>query len=153
MTERSPGPRELHPASLSRREALLFEAGVKLGAVFHQYLGTPVSPTTAASLARTIGRAVRLQPYVRSVVVHIDAGRRGRRGPFGYRYLTAEMLAVDVTLSDGEVTVRARLAHRPRLRYPLMTVESVTEGRRPTPGRRPARTSGPSRRRTGPSAE
>jgi dihydroneopterin aldolase len=154
MTARAPGPRELHPASLSRREALLFEAGVKLGGVFHQYLGTPVSPATAVSLARTIGRAVRLQPYVRTAVVRIDADRGGRRGrgPFGYRYLTAEMLTVEVTLSDGTVTVRARLAHRPRLRYPLMTVESVTEARPPTVGRRPARTSGPSRRRTAPSA-
>jgi len=46
--------RPTHPARLSRREALLFEAGIKLGGVFHQYLGMPVSPRTAPSISRAI---------------------------------------------------------------------------------------------------
>lgn len=133
MTETRP----VHEARLSRREALLFEAGVKLGGVFHQYLGTPISPRTAGSLARSIEAAVGLQPFVRNVRVRVDPLQGGPtgRGRFAYRYLTAEMLDVTVELADGPVTVEARLSHRPDLRYPLMRVVRV--GRpRPKVGRR-----------------
>jgi hypothetical protein len=133
------GPAELHGAPLTEREALLFEAGVKLGAVFHQYLGTPVSPKTARRLARAIEEAVGLQPYVRAVRVRIDPAEGGPvgRGAFGYRYLVAEMLRVTVTLQAGSETVRGELAHRPDLRYPLMRVVSVR--RAPTRAARSAR--------------
>ncbi|HUI38899.1 MAG TPA: dihydroneopterin aldolase family protein [Thermoplasmata archaeon] len=116
-----------HRAALTRREALVFEAGIKLGGVFHQYLGTPVSDRTARGLARTIERAVGLQPFVRSVRVSIVPARGGPvgRGRFGYRYLTAEMLRASVTLSDGPERVTAVLEPRADLRYPLMSVDRV----------------------------
>jgi len=115
---RSKGPR------LSRRETLLFEAGIKLGGVFHQYLGIPVSDRTAPSLARAIEAAVGLQPFVRRVSVTIHPKRGGAlgRGRFAYRYLTPEMLEVSVQLVDGPTAVEARLQHRPDLHYPLMKV-------------------------------
>jgi len=120
--------RHLHAPGISRREALLFEAGIKLGGVFHQYLGIPVSGRTSSGLERTIENAVGLQPFVRAVRVRIDLSKAGPvgPGPFAYRYLTAEMLDVRVELVDGPVKVRARLAHRPDLRYPLMRVEAAT---------------------------
>jgi|ERR1700691_3268420 hypothetical protein len=123
-----PTSARIHRASLSRREALLFEAGVKLGGVFHQYLGIPVSTRTAAGIARTIEQAVTLQPYVVSVRARVDPRRGGPlgRGRFAYRYLTAEMLDVQVTLRDGAEVVEARLRNRPDLRYPLMSVERVS---------------------------
>jgi len=134
MTETRP----THAARLSRREALLFEAGVKLGGVFHQYLGTPVSPRTAGPLARSIAAAVGLQPFVRDVRVRVDPRRGGPtgRGRFAYRYLTPEMLDVTVELVDGPVAVEARLRHRPDLRYPLMSVERVGRPRRTRRARR-----------------
>jgi hypothetical protein len=136
-------PRLEHGARLTRREALLFEAGVKLGGVFHQYLGTPVAPSTADHLARTIERAVRLQPYVRKARVRIDPGALGDRpgeGRFAYGYLRAEMLDVTVELADGGLSVVGRLAYRPDLRYPLMRIESIrATPASPTSARRRAR--------------
>jgi dihydroneopterin aldolase len=125
-------------AQLSRREALLFEAGIKLGGVFHQYLGMPVSTRTAGVLARAVEAAVGLQPFVRSVRVRVDPRRGGPlgRGRFAYRYLTAEMLDVTVELVDGPVAVEARLTHRPDLRYPLMSVVRVGPPRGPRSRRR-----------------
>jgi len=120
MTRASPA----RPPRLTTRETLLFEAGIKLGGVFHQYLGIPVGPRTAPALARTIEAAVRLQPYVRDVRVRVTPGRGPPlgRGRFAYRYLTPEMLDVTVRLEHRGVRVEARLRHRPDLRYPLMDV-------------------------------
>ena len=122
----SPG---FHDAALTPREALLFEAGVKLGGVFHQYIGMPVAKETAVGLARTIEAAVRLQPFVREVAVRIDVERAGPlgEGRFAYHYLTPEMMVVRVTLQDGATTVVAALEHRSDLRYPLMKVLTVEE--------------------------
>lgn len=135
---RRPDP-SVHRAALTRREALLFEAGVKLGGVFHQYLGIPVTPRTAPALARTIEEAIRLQPFVREARVTIRPRQGGPvgRGRFGYRYLTAEMLTVTVRLVDGPFEVRARLEPREDLHYPLMSVDRVRPraGRRDRPGR------------------
>ena len=139
------GARSLHAADLTRREALLFEAGVKLGGIFHQYLGMPISRATAVGAARTIERAVALQPFVVRVRVRIDPGAAGPvgRGRFAYAYLRAEMLDVTVRLRDGPDEVEARLAHRADLRYPLMRVVRAgpARARRVTrPARRAART-------------
>jgi dihydroneopterin aldolase len=139
-------PRASPSVVLSRREALLFEAGIKLGGVFHQYLGVPVSPGTAETLAQTIESAVGLQPYVRSVRVAIDPSRGGPvgKGRYAYRYLTAEMLDVTVELVDGAIAVEARLAHRPDLRYPLMSVVHIGAPRRPSRTARRTRRARPS---------
>ncbi len=124
MTE--PTGRRVHRVALTPREALLFEAGIKLGGIFHQYLGIPVAARTARALERTIETAVGLQPYVAAVRVRLRLGRRARtRGRFSYRYVTAEMLDVRVLLRDGRHRVSARLSYRPELDYPLMRVEEV----------------------------
>ena len=118
---RGPGPK------LSDRERLLFEAGVKLGGVFHQYLGIPVTRRTAPGLARSVEAAVRLQPYVARVRVRIDPGPRRRGGPrrYAYQYLTAEMLDATVVLRHRGTEVTARLKYRADLDYPLMEVRAV----------------------------
>lgn len=130
--------RSLATASLTRREALLFEAGIKLGGIFHQYLGIPVSPKTAPALARTIEAAVELQPFVDRVRVRITPSRGGPvgRGRFGYRYVVGEMIDATVTLVDGPARVVARLSYRDDLRYPLMRVETVSRNRPGKQGRR-----------------
>lgn len=113
----------------------MFEAGIKLGGIFHQYVGVPVAATTAVGLARAIERAVGLQPYVRKAVVRIHVDRAGARpeGRFAYHYLTAEMLEATVTLADGTAEVTARVDFVPEFRYPLMRVTAVSS---PRPGRR-----------------
>ena len=120
--------REAEP--LTPRETLLFEAGIKLGGIFHQYLGIPVHARTARALARSIEQAVGLQPYVTRVSVRIRPERGPRPGPgrFAYRYLTPEMLEVRVHLAHAGTHVEARLMHRPELRYPLMDVVRVRTG-------------------------
>jgi dihydroneopterin aldolase len=119
----------MHKVPLTERESLLFEAGIKLGGIFHQYLGVPVSPKTATALAHSIEAAVALQPFVVGVRVRIVPARGGAvgRGRFGYRYVTAEMLDARVTLADGATRVVARLSYRPELRYPLMQIESANK--------------------------
>lgn len=109
---------------VSDREQALFEVGIKLGGLFHQFIGVPVSPRTAGLLARSIEQAVGLQPFVERarVRLHLERAGRGGTGRFGYHYLTAPMIEAEVRVRVGKARVRAQLSFREDLRYPLMRV-------------------------------
>ncbi|MEM0330334.1 MAG: dihydroneopterin aldolase family protein, partial [Archaeoglobaceae archaeon] len=49
-----------------------FEAGIKLGALFHQFIGAPVSEKNAEILERAMESCLKLQPYVIEAKVSID---------------------------------------------------------------------------------
>ncbi len=111
----------------SDRERAVFEAGVKLGSVYHQYVGTPVDTRSVAALERAIEAGMRAQPAVAAARVRVD--RRALRGGttgMGYASLSGDMLDVRVTIRVGRATAVARLRYAPSLRYAVMHVERVS---------------------------
>jgi len=108
------------------RDVAVFEAGIKLGALYHQFIGTPVSTTTAEELGTAIERSVSLQPWVNSVEVEIDREKvRENENEFRYCELRGEMLDVKVVVRYEEVEVHARVKYEEDMGYPLMRVERV----------------------------
>ena len=111
----------------SDRERAVFEAGVKLGSAFHQYVGTPVGLRSVRALERAIEAGMRAQPAVVAARVRIDrvALRRGTT-KLGYASLTGDMLDVTVTTRVRRATAVARMRYVPELRYPVMHIERVS---------------------------
>lgn len=110
------------------RERAVFEAGIKLAAVYHQFIGTPVSVSNAESLERAIEEGVKVQPFVESVEVHIRReSLRRKRNEYDYQSLTGEMLDVTVTIRIEEVRVTARMRYLEDIKYPLMYIEEIRE--------------------------
>ena len=103
----------------TNREIAAFEAGIKLGALYHQFVGSPVSPKTADSLERAIEESISLQPYVRSVDVRIDR-RMLEENAFGYGELEGRMIFAEVEIDYRGEIVRARLEYDPDKDYPMM---------------------------------
>jgi hypothetical protein len=103
----------------TNKEIAAFEAGIKLGALYHQFVGSPVSSKTADSLERAIEESISLQPYVRSVDVRIDR-RMLVENAFGYGELEGRMIFAEVEIDYRGETVRARLEYDPDKNYPLM---------------------------------
>ncbi len=102
-----------------KREIAAFEAGIKLGALYHQFVGAPVSLRTAESLERAMQESISLQPYVTDVIVRIDREMM-RDNFFGYWELQGRMIFAEVEIDyQGEV-VRARLEYDRDKDYPLM---------------------------------
>lgn len=109
-------------------ERATFEAGIKLGSIYHQFVGTPLSQDNVESLQRAIEEGVRIQPFVEEVQVHIDrSALRSTRGPYRYVSLTGPMLAVELTVRYGATRAVCTLEYVEDLRYPLMRVKSVEE--------------------------
>ncbi len=95
-----------------------FEAGIKLGALFHQFIGAPVSEKNVELLEKAIESCVRLQPYVKDVKIKIDCSKI--KNAFGYTSLSPEMLYAYVEVEFEGAVVRAQLRWDEKLKYPLM---------------------------------
>jgi len=104
-------------------EAACFEAGIKFGALYHQFAGTPVSPASAGSLARAIEEAIENQPHCERVSVDIDEDAVAADATKGYAEFTGRHATAEVVVGYEGVEVVARMAMEGG--YPLMAVETV----------------------------
>jgi len=100
-------------------EIAAFEAGIKLGALYHQFVGSPVGTRTASSLEKAIEESISLQPYVRRVRVEIDQ-KMLKENVFGYGELEGRMIRADIEVDYRGATARARLEYDPETKYPMM---------------------------------
>lgn len=107
----------------SDAETAAFEAGIKFGALYHQFAGTPVSPESAASLERGIEESIENQPHTEHVDVDIDTEAVAAASTHGYTELTGEFMDVDVVVRYAGTTASARM--RMVDGYPLMELTSV----------------------------
>jgi hypothetical protein len=105
-------------------ETAAFETGIKFGALYHQFAGTPVSPQSAASLEIAIEESIENQPHARSVSVDIDTDRlEAVTGDHGYVELTGEYLDVEVVVEYDGVEATAEMSMVDG--YPLMQLVDV----------------------------
>ncbi|HUT26436.1 MAG: dihydroneopterin aldolase family protein [Methanomassiliicoccales archaeon] len=110
----------------TERERAVFEAGIKLGTIYHQFVGTPVAAANVDILERAIEDGVRVQPFVKDVKVNISReALRLKKDEFDYQTLTGNMLNVELTISIDRTTVIAGMDFKPDLRYPLMYVKEI----------------------------
>lgn len=108
----------------TERERAIFEAGIKLGTVYHQYVGVPINLSNIRSLENAIRESVMVQPFVESAEVNIDLEMvKKRQGVYKYITLSGEMLNVKLEIKYGDSSIRARLEYIEEMDYPLMHLD------------------------------
>ncbi len=112
---------------INERDKAVFEAGIKLGALYHQFVGTPISLETADALERTIEDSIALQPHVRSVSVSIDREMVEKKlnPEFNYCELEGRMLHVTLQIIYKNTIAQAELAYDEEKDYPLMSMKKI----------------------------
>jgi len=111
---------------ITDRDCALFESGIKLGALYHQFVGSPVDPGTAGSMERAISDSISLQPYVRSIAVTIDREMiRASLNDFGYCELAGRMLNVKAVIEYGTALAHVGMRYDEEADYPMMFVERI----------------------------
>jgi dihydroneopterin aldolase len=122
---------------LTARERAIFEGAITLGALYHQFVGIPVSKDRRILdlLERAISETMRLQPYKERVKVHINDSlvKGDRSDPFGYSELEGRMLEAEVVSRYKGYRAILAMKYVPKLKYNLMYVERVE---RAGPGKR-----------------
>ncbi|WP_290598022.1 MULTISPECIES: dihydroneopterin aldolase family protein [unclassified Archaeoglobus] len=101
-------------------EEAAFEAGIKLGALFHQFIGMPVAEKNAEIVERAMESCILLQPYVVEAEVRISRDRLKEVSAFGYTSLLPDMIYARVVVEVGDSRVSAVLEWDEELKYPLM---------------------------------
>ena len=113
-------------AKITDRDIASFEAGIKLGALYHQFIGMPISVETASYIEKAIEKAVSLQPYVTNVDVKIDKTKiKSSQNVFRYSSLSGDMIRATVEVKYKSFRVKASLKYNKRLKYPLMSIEEI----------------------------
>lgn len=114
---------------INERDKAVFEAGIKLGALYHQFVGTPISSDTVDALERTIEDSIALQPHVRSVSVSIDREmvEKKQNPKFKYCELEGRMLHVSLQILYKNTIAHAELAYEETLDYPMMSLKKIED--------------------------
>ena len=112
----------------STKERALFEAGIKMGTIYHQFVGVPLDQDSVDALEDAIEKGVLVQPYVESVKVKIDRSIFSpKRDEYSYRSLSGEMLDVILVIKIDNIRVKAEMRYDPVLKYPLMYISNMEE--------------------------
>ncbi len=108
-------------------ERACFEVGIKLGALFHQFVGVPISFENVETIEKAIESCVKLQPFVVDVKVEIDREKlKNAISSFGYTVLSQDMLKADVIVEVEGARVRGFLRWNEDKGYPLMDFEVIS---------------------------
>ncbi len=110
----------------SSSERAVFEAGIKLGAAYHQFVGAPVSMENVEHLEKAIEESMKIQPFVKSAKVRIDRKRLNKKqGAYDYITLEGEMLNIELEVQYDDKIAVCKLEYVEELDYPLMYVKDI----------------------------
>ena len=122
------GAKEEYFSNISNRERAIFEGAISMGALFHQFVGTPFNKTNIASLEKAMEESFALQPCIEKVEVSIDLDRLDNAmTEFEYTSLSGDTLDVKIYSKVDDVLAVIRIKFIEELNYPLMYVEEIIE--------------------------
>lgn len=115
-------------SNITTRERAIFEGAISMGALFHQFVGTPINENTKESLEKAMEESLNLQPAIENVEVKIRFDKLSEAmTKFDYTSLTGDMLDVKIHTKVDDVVAVIRIEFIEELNYPLMYVEDIKD--------------------------
>jgi hypothetical protein len=107
--------------NLTDKERAVFEGGITLGALFHQFVGAPISLKNKEIMEKSIEESMKNQPCVEDIQVKIVGDLKEDK----YVSLDGNMLNVKLKIKVNDIVAILRLKYIKELDYPLMFVEEI----------------------------
>ena len=115
-------------SNINSRERAIFEGAISMGALFHQFIGTPINENSLLSLKTAIEESLLLQPAIEKVEVNIDLAKlKEALSDFDYVSLSGDMLDVKIWSKIDDVLAIVRMKFIEELNYPLMFIEEIIQ--------------------------
>ena len=115
-------------SNITTRERAIFEGAISMGALFHQFVGTPVNKDSKESLEKAMEESLNMQTAIEKVEVKIRFDKlEESMTEFDYTSLTGDMLDVKIHTKVDKVTAIIRIEFIEELNYPLMYVEDIKD--------------------------
>lgn len=122
---RDPASRFFNP-KVTARDRAVFEAGLALGMVIHQFTGVPVkNAEDLVVLAEAMRRAVLAQPFRKNASVELKTKVKSGGGPYDYTTIKTKDMEVCVEVEYNGVVVKACLKHIDELDFNLAYIEDI----------------------------
>ena len=84
-------------SNITSRERAIFEGAISMGALFHQFVGTPVNKNSKKSLEISMEESLKLQPAIDDIEVKIRFDKlEESMTEFDYTSLSGDMLDVKI---------------------------------------------------------
>lgn len=112
----------------TKKERTAFELGIKLGSLFHQFIGAPVSEDNVDILAKAMEKTTERQAYVKSAQVSINLKNdkdKKNEGVFEYTTLTEDMIEAKILVEYDGIEGEGILRYIEELNYPLMYINKL----------------------------
>ncbi len=123
--------RKFFHSSITDRERAIFEAGIALGALYHQFVGVPIAKRddVLRAIKEAIEKSMSIQPFREKVEVDfkLDKVKGELKGPYDYSTLKGNALDVRVIIRYGSARVKARMCYIDELGFNLMYIEDVED--------------------------
>ena len=134
-------------STVTPKDRAIFELGIKLGTLFHQFSGSPIGQDEKCihDLTRGIEASIRSQPFVTKVAVklnipvkksHRDQGSEFDRvqlkektnvNPYDYTEISGRNLQAKVSVTYKEWDVVGNIEWIPKMQYPLMFISKISK--------------------------
>jgi len=119
--------KEYFAKEVNERDRAIFEAGLKLGAIYHQLLGIPIprDESSVKALQRSLENSFKTQPYVKEVEIKIKRNNGSLQAPYDYAEISRNSLKIKVKIKYENIEVEAKLEYINRLKYPLAYISYI----------------------------
>ncbi|MHA1647922.1 MAG: dihydroneopterin aldolase family protein, partial [Promethearchaeota archaeon] len=125
-------------ATMTARERAIFETGIKLTTIFHQFGGTPIAndPKIIKDVSTGIEAAILSQPYVKKAKIQIifpqdkeekEERIHGKFHPYDYTEISGRNLVAEVLLEYNNWEIVGKVEWKEDLQYPLMYIKKILE--------------------------
>lgn len=112
----------------NERDRAVFEAGIAIGTLVHQFTGIPVKNKEDLQIIKeAIRRALLAQPYREDVSIDIKLDLPIGDSPYSYTTIKSRHLDARIIVKYGKYRVTARLRYIKELDYTLGYIEDIEE--------------------------
>ncbi|TXT55461.1 MAG: Dihydroneopterin aldolase [Promethearchaeota archaeon] len=114
---------------ITERERACFEAGIKLGALYHILSGIPIvkDENIINSIEKGIQSAISCQPFVETVEINLDRKKilGKKEKPYKYDEIHGEIIKAKIMINYKTTRIIAKVEWVENLMYPLMFIEKI----------------------------
>ncbi|MHA1144088.1 MAG: dihydroneopterin aldolase family protein [Candidatus Helarchaeota archaeon] len=114
---------------MNDRDRAIFECGITLGAIYHQFQGTPLTndETTIHKLEEAIEATMSKQPWIENVKISIiPTDLKNGKKVYDYSELGRANFKADVIAAYGTVKVSGKIRYIEELDFPLMYIDDIS---------------------------
>ncbi|MFW5913197.1 MAG: dihydroneopterin aldolase family protein [Candidatus Hadarchaeota archaeon] len=117
--------KEYFSSSVSDRDRAIFEGGITLGSLYHQFVGTPIG--NKKILEKNITESALTHPFIVDAKTELKVEEKSEDSPYEYQELSGEMMKIRITAEFGSCRVKMGIKYMPEVDFPLMYISEIND--------------------------